>query len=230
MLSGVILAAGSSTRMGQPKQLLPLAGKPLLLHAIDAAATSCLDEVIVVLGAHAEKIESALRLPPGGKVRIVVNDQYEDGQSTSLRLGLRSASADSRASAVLLGDQPFVTAELIDKVAAAFEAGDAPITRPVYVAANGDVVPGHPVFIARRIWPDVERLKGDEGARALLAAHPDWLQEVRMAGAPATDIDTQADYQRALNAPAKPRAAQAEPRAAQEMPRAAQEMQAADGD
>ena len=202
MFSGIILAAGSSTRMGQQKQLLPLAGKPLLQHAIDAATTSCLDEVIVVLGDRAEQIESVLRLSPGGKVRIVVNDRFDDGQSASLRLGLRSAAADSRASAVLLGDQPFVTAELIDKIAAAFEAGDAPIARPVYVAANGDVVPGHPVFIARRIWPDVERLKGDEGARALLAAHPDWLQEVRMAGAPAADIDTQADYQRALNAPA----------------------------
>ncbi len=202
MLSGIILAAGSSTRMGQPKQLLPLAGKPLLQHAIDAAATSCMDEVIVVLGGHAEKIESALRLSPGGKVRIVVNDQYSNGQSASLRLGLRSAAADSCASAVLLGDQPFVTAELIDKIAAAFEAGDAPITRPVYIAANGDAVPGHPVLIARRIWPDVERLEGDEGARALLASHPDWLQEVRMDGTPAADIDTQADYQRALNAAA----------------------------
>ena len=201
MLSGVILAAGSSTRMGQPKQLLSLAGKPLLLHAIDAAVTSCLDEVIVVLGAHAGKIESVLRPSPGGKVRIVVNDRYEDGQSTSLCLGLRSAATDSRAAAVLLGDQPFVTAELIDKIAAAFEAGDAPIARPVYVAANGDVAPGHPVLIARRIWPDVERLQGDEGARALLAAHPEWLQTVRMDGAPAADIDTQADYQRALNAP-----------------------------
>ncbi|MCH8840330.1 MAG: hypothetical protein IH831_06565 [Planctomycetes bacterium] len=88
-------------------------------------------------------------------------------------------------------------------IAAAFDAGDAPITRPVYVGANGDVVPGHPVLIARRIWPDVERLEGDEGARALLAAHPDWLQAVRMDGAPAADIDTQADYQRALNAPAE---------------------------
>ena len=203
MLSGIILAAGSSTRMGQPKQLLPLTGKPLLLHAIDAAAASCLDEVIVVLGDRAEEIESALRLSPGGKVRIVVNEQYSKGQSTSLRLGLRSAAADSCAAAALLGDQPFVTAELIDKIAAAFEAGDSPMTRPVYVAANGGVVPGHPVLIARRIWPDVERLEGDGGARALLAAHPDWLQEVRMDGAPPADIDTQADYQRAVNTSAE---------------------------
>lgn len=203
MLSGIILAAGSSTRMGQPKQLLPLAGKPLLLHAIDAAAASCLDEVIVVLGDRAEEIESALRLPSAGKVRIVVNEQYSQGQSTSLRLGVRSADARSIAAAVLLGDQPFVTAELIDKIAAAFEAGDSPITRPVYVAANGGVVPGHPVLIARRIWPDVERLEGDGGARALLAAHPDWLQEVRMDGAPPADIDTQADYRRAVNTSAE---------------------------
>ena len=203
MLSGIILAAGGSTRMGQPKQLLPLAGKPLLQHAIDAAAASCLDEVIVVLGDRAEEIESALRLSPGGKVRITFNGQYSKGQSTSLRLGLRSVGAGSDAAAVLLGDQPFVAAELIDKIAAAFKAGDAPITRPAYVASNGDVVPGHPVLIARRIWPDLKRLEGDEGARALLAAHPDWLQEVRMDGAPAADIDTQADYQRALNTSAQ---------------------------
>ena len=203
MLSGIILAAGSSSRMGKPKQLLALAGKPLLQHAIDAATASCLDEVIVVLGDRAEEIESALRLSLDGKVRIVVNELYAKGQSTSLRLGLRSANADSSAAAVLLGDQPFVTVELIDQIAAAFEAGDSPITRPVYFDTAGAKVPGHPVVIARRIWPDVERLEGDEGARALLAAHPDWLQEVRMDGAPAADIDTQADYQRAVNTSAK---------------------------
>ena len=203
MLSGIILAAGGSTRMGRPKQLLQLAGKPLLQHAIDAAAASCLDEVIVVLGDRAEEIKSALRLSPGGKVRIVVNEEYSKGQSTSLRLGIRSADARSTVAAVLLGDQPFVTARLIDKIAAAFRTGDSPITRPVYVAANGDVVPGHPVLIARRVWPDVERLEGEEGARALLAAHPDWLREVRMDGVPAADIDTEADYQRAVNASAK---------------------------
>ena len=203
MLSGIILAAGSSTRMGRPKQLLPLAGKPLLQHAIDAAAASCLDEVIVVLGDRAVEIESALRLSPGGKARIVVNEEHSKGQSTSLRRGIGSAAADSVAAAVLLGDQPFVTAELVDKIAAAFEAGDSPVTRPVYVDAAGRRVPGHPVLIARRIWPDVERLEGDEGARALLAAHPDWLQEVRMEGAPAADIDTLADYQRAVNSSAE---------------------------
>ena len=125
----------------------------------------------------------------------MVNAEYDRGQSTSLRLGLRSASPRAEAAAILLGDQPNVSAQLIDRIAAVFRGGTSPLVRPVYMATDGRPVPGHPVFLARRIWPDVKKLRGDQGARALLSAHPEWLLEVPAEGEPPPDVDTWEDYQ-----------------------------------
>jgi molybdenum cofactor cytidylyltransferase len=196
-LSGVILAAGCSSRMGRPKQLLPLRGRCLLQRVLDEAIASRLDELLLVLGHRAEEIRQALRLPGGARVRSVVNADWARGQSTSLRLALRSTAPTAAAAAVLLADQPGVGAALIDRVAGAFLDAGLPAARPVYSGADGSRVPGHPVFLARRIWSEVDKLDGDEGARALLTARPDWLLEVPVEGEPPTDIDTWEDYQRA---------------------------------
>jgi len=201
-LSGVVLAAGASARMGRPKQLLPVGDRCLLQRVLDAALASRLDEVIVVLGHGADEIRAALdpaAFDPdaGGRTRLVVNSEHAAGQSTSLRCGLRAADERARAAAVLLGDQPGVGAELIDRVAAAFLAGAAPLARPVYSDAGG--APGHPVLLARRIWPELEQLTGDRGARELMAARPDWLLEVAVAGQPPADVDTWEDYRRAVS-------------------------------
>jgi molybdenum cofactor cytidylyltransferase len=196
-LSGVILAAGSASRMGRPKQLLPLAGRPLLQHVLDEAISSRLDEIVVVLGHRAEEIREALRLPEGARARAVLNADWARGQSTSLRLALRSTAPTAVAAAVLLGDQPGVDAALIDHVASAFLEAGLPAARPVYSAADGRKVPGHPVFLARRIWSEVDELGGDEGARVLLAARADRLLEVPVQGEPPADIDTWEDYERA---------------------------------
>jgi molybdenum cofactor cytidylyltransferase len=192
-ISGVVLAAGASTRMGRPKQLLPLDGRPLLQHVLDAAAGSQLGEIILVLGAHASEVRGAIALPAGGRVRVIVNEQYERGQSESLRCALAAADPDAAAAAILLGDQPGVTSARIDEVLAGFRAGTAPIARPVY----GGGTPGHPVVIARHLWPEVERVRGDEGMRSLLAAHPEWLAAIPVAGAAPADVDTGEDYARA---------------------------------
>jgi molybdenum cofactor cytidylyltransferase len=198
-LSGIILAAGTSTRMGRLKQLLPLGDRPLLQHVLDAAVASCLDEVILVLGHRADEIREAIQLPAERTVRVIVNPDYAQGQSTSLRLGLRAADPLAQAAAILLGDQPHVTRALIDTVAGSFFATSAPIVRPVFTGASGRRVPGHPVFLARRIWTEVEQLRGDAGARTLLAAHPDWLAEVPVASDPPGDIDSWEDYERAVD-------------------------------
>jgi molybdenum cofactor cytidylyltransferase len=197
ILTGVVLAAGASTRMGRPKQLLPLGDRFLLQRVVDVALASRLDEVIVVLGHRAEEIRAAIRLPDGGRARAVVNPDFASGQSTSLQRGLRAADARSHALAVLLGDQPRISADLIDRVAEAFLSAGAPLARPVYPDAGG--VPGHPVFLARRVWPQLATLSGDRGARALVSARPDWLLEVSVAGDPPPDVDTWEDYQRAAS-------------------------------
>jgi molybdenum cofactor cytidylyltransferase len=202
-LSGIVLAAGASVRMGRPKQLLPLGDRCLLERVVDEAAASRLDEIVVVLGHQADALCNALRFPPGRSTHIVINPDYEEGQSTSLRLGLRSADPRGVAAAVLLGDEPGVTHDLIDAVADAFLAGGRPAARPVYVA-GGRRVPGHPVFLARRLWSEAAALTGDEGARALFATHPERLLEVtRLRPAPA-DIDTWDDYRRIVEAMTRP--------------------------
>jgi molybdenum cofactor cytidylyltransferase len=179
--------------MGRVKQLLPLEDRPLLQHVVDTTAASCLDEIILVLGHHAEEIREAIHCPT--RVRVVVNADYAEGQSTSLRAGLSVANPDAAAVAVLLGDQPRVTAQLIDRMATAFTNSAACVVRPVYAGVGGHGVPGHPVFWARRVWPYIHKLRGDQEARALLRTHPEWLFEVAVEGDAPRDVDTWEDYQ-----------------------------------
>ena len=199
-LSGVILAAGGSVRMGRPKQLLPLRGRALLQHALDSAAAAELDEIVLVLGHAADTIRSAVRLPRRIPVQVIVNQAWRAGQSTSLRAGLHSTDARSVAAVVLLADQPGVPSLLIGHVIETFLASGRLAARPVWHPARGGRVPGHPVVLARGAWAAMDEVRGDEGARAVLAAHPDWLLEVAIAGEPPRDIDDEDDYRQALDA------------------------------
>ncbi len=195
-MSAVILAAGSSSRMGRPKQLLALGDRPLLQHVVDEAVASKAGEVVVVLGHRAEEIAAAIE--DRGSARVVVNDEHESGQGSSLRVGLAAVATHAGAAAVLLGDQPGVCSGLIDRVVEAFLAGEKPAARPVYGGDGGRRVAGHPVVLARSLWPRLTELDGDEGARGLLAEHPQWLLEVEVEGEPPADVDTLEDYRRTV--------------------------------
>ena len=199
-LVGIILAAGASRRMGRPKQLLALAGRPLLQHVVDAANGSVLTELVLVLGHAATEIRVALVVPP--RCRVVVNPDHAAGQSTSLASGLAAVDAGAAAVVVLLGDQPGVTSALVDRVGERFLTGDAPAVRPVWRTAGGVPRPGHPVVLARRLWPALAGLAGDQGARVLFDAHPEWMCELEIAGDPPPDVDDLDDYRRVLGASA----------------------------
>jgi molybdenum cofactor cytidylyltransferase len=186
LISGVILAAGTSSRLGRPKQLLELGGKPALQHAIDLAASAGLDEVVVVLGHEAPRIRAAVRLPPFG--RAVINPHYASGQASSLRAGLEAVDAGAEAAVVLLGDQPGVDPRTIGEVLDAWRAGGGGVARAVYGGT-----PGHPVIIGREAFDAFASASGDDGGRAVLAG-----QEVAMVeiDAPAPlDIDTWEQYE-----------------------------------
>jgi molybdenum cofactor cytidylyltransferase len=199
-LSGIILAAGLSTRMGRPKLVLELGGRPLLQHVLDAAAESRLDEIVLVLNPIvADEILAAVTLPARCPVHVELNPFCFQGQSTSLQLGVHSIDRRATAAAVLLGDQPGVTSALIDRVAAEFLAWDTLALRPFWWGPGGNRVPGHPVFLARRMWPAIHELRGDEGARAIFRERG-WPREVEIAGVPPADIDDAADYARAVDA------------------------------
>ncbi|HEX9236472.1 MAG TPA: nucleotidyltransferase family protein [Actinomycetota bacterium] len=182
----MILAAGASTRLGRPKQLLPLAGKPVLQHVLDAAAGSPVDDIILVLGHLAPDIEEAVRLP--ANARLTVNPDFPDGLASSLRMGL-AAAGSSGAAAVLLGDQPGIRADVIARLVDAWRTGQGPVVQAVYRGR-----PGHPTMFDRSLWGDLRLVEGDEGARWLLARNPQWVVRIEVGGEPPVDIDTDADY------------------------------------
>jgi molybdenum cofactor cytidylyltransferase len=196
-VSGVVLAAGASSRLGRPKQLLPMGDRSLLRCVLDSALASRLDEVIVVLGHRAGEIRAAIALEACSRVKVAVNPDHAAGQSTSLRCGLQAVDPRACAAAILLGDLPDVAGDLIDTVVSAFLASDAHAARPVYPDAGG--APGHPVVLGREIWSGLETLTGDRGARDLLAARPDWLLRLPRPGEPPRDVDSESDYRRIRN-------------------------------
>lgn len=187
MISGVILAAGRSSRLGRPKQLLPLGGRPLLAHTIQHAIASNLDEVVLVLGHEAIRIGDAVG---AWGQRLVINPDYASGQSSSLKVGLGALDPTTEAVLFLLGDQPQVTTETIDALLHAFRETGGPI-----VAAEYDGMIGNPVLFGRELFPDLARLSGDEGARALVRASSASVVRIPVGnGEPPRDVDTEADY------------------------------------
>jgi molybdenum cofactor cytidylyltransferase len=186
-VTGIVLAAGTSSRLGRPKQLLDLQGKPVLQHVLDATAASGLDRIVVVLGHQADRISARVHLPQNG--RVVVNPRFEDGQSTSLRAGIEAAGT-AEAIMVLLGDQPGVRPEAIRSLIEAWRGGSGPVVQASYGGR-----PAHPTLFDRSVWPRIMEARGDQGGRGILAAHPDWRVLVEVGGTPPADIDTEEDYQ-----------------------------------
>jgi molybdenum cofactor cytidylyltransferase len=191
VIAAVVLAAGSSTRMGRPKLLLPLAGKPILQHVVDTALTADVGEVVVVLGPQAESMRAALR--PNDRLRFVVNDRSADGQSTSLRAGLEAVSTDAEAAMILLADQPSVSPSALGAVLRG-AAGSLPADI-VAVQASYDGVPAHPTLFLRTVWNEVVE-EGDHGARNWIRKHPERRLLVEVGGRPPQDVDTPEDYER----------------------------------
>lgn len=191
MIAGVILAAGASTRLGSPKQLLPLAGRPLLQHVIDAAAAAGLQPIVVVLGHRAADIETVLELPDDAS--LVENPEYAEGQASSLRAGLASLPDQVAAAVILLGDQPRIRPAVIDDVVRKWESTRGPVVRTLYRGR-----PGHPVVLDREVWSDVMAERGDRGARDVLAEHPEWIVSLERDEDAPLDIDTREDYERLI--------------------------------
>jgi len=184
-IAAVVLAAGTSSRMGGANKLLqPVGGKPMVRHAVEAALAATASPVIVVTGHAAQKVKAALA---GLDVTFVHNPDFASGQASSLRAGIKALSADADGVAVLLGDMPLVTPEIIGRLIAAFNPGEGrAICVPVHEGRRGN-----PVLWARQFLAEMQKLDGDEGARRLIAAHADRVREVE-AGSDAIhrDFDT----------------------------------------
>jgi len=190
-ISGLILAAGTSSRMGQPKQLLPFRGTILLDWIMaQAESASALDEVIVILGRAADEIQPRLR---NTRARVIVNPVFAEGCSGSYKAGM--ASIDQRAVAVmvLLGDQPGVESAVIDQVAEDWRTKGGCIALTSYRGRRG-----HPMIFARELFDQLRQLSGDKAAWKILDAHPEWVRDVAVDHAFPEDVDTRQDYEALL--------------------------------
>lgn len=185
MITGVVLAAGSSSRFGRTKQLELYRGAPLVQHPVDALEEAGVDEIVVVLGHDAGAVRDALRLP--ANARIVENPDHADGQATSLVAALRAAHDRSDGAIVLLADQPGITARHVRALVGAFEDRRSGVVRLRFRDGPG------PALLGRDVWPAAMQLVGDIGARALIEAHSGVVREVLLDEDRPPDIDTPED-------------------------------------
>jgi molybdenum cofactor cytidylyltransferase len=189
--AGLVLAAGSSRRMGSPKQLLPMAGgKPLLELVVDHANQSHLDQVVVVLGAAADEIRANVDL---GRATVLVNPDHASGMASSLRAGLASLGDDVDRVAVILGDQPDVDSSRLNQLLELQQTSGLPAAS---LSFGGLLHP--PVVLERGLWGDLMALEGDVGCRAVIRAKPELVAKLPVAGdlKHPIDVDTREDYER----------------------------------
>jgi CTP:molybdopterin cytidylyltransferase MocA len=193
--AGLVLAAGSGSRFGGGKVRATLDGRPLVAHVLAAARAAGLRRLVLVLGRDAVEVLAAVRVAEPGLldgVLVAVNGAPERGLATSLRLGLAAATASPAPTGVvvLLGDQPRVRAEVVEALAlaAASSPGEALAVVPAYADEGGP----NPALLLPAGWPLAAELEGDRGAGPLLAAHPERVLRIPVAGAN-PDVDTRAD-------------------------------------
>ncbi|MGA2030735.1 MAG: nucleotidyltransferase family protein [Thermoguttaceae bacterium] len=192
MIIAVVPAAGQSRRMGLQKQLLPFAGTTVIGHIVDELCRSRVDEVRVVVGHRADRLRQALE---GRSVRIVANPDYErTDMLASIRCGLAAVPAACRAVLVALGDQPAITAELIDAMIDCFRSSGRGIVVPVYAGRRG-----HPLLLDGRYRGEILTGCDQAGLRGLPAAHAGDVFDLPVSsGAVLSDMDYPEDYQREL--------------------------------
>ncbi len=185
-IAAAILAAGTSSRLGTPKQLLDLGGRPVLAHTLSAVKQSRVDLVLVALGHEQSSIEASIDL--SGSI-IITNPHYAEGQSTSVVAVVRELPDDVDAVVFALGDQPLVEPAIIDALIAAFRGGAA-IAQPRYAEGRGN-----PILIAREFFAELLELTGDVGARPILERHRDQITLVDVSShSRPGDIDTVDDF------------------------------------
>lgn len=190
MIAAIVLAAGRGARFGGDKVLATLRGEPVVRHVVDRLHLAGLAPILVVGGASAEALRTALQAAPA---EVIVNPAPEDGLSRSLREGIDALPAECSAFVVALGDQPLIDSDVVRALAATWRDSNAAAVVPVYRDGWGN-----PVLFDATMRGRLQALTGDRGARTLLEAMGDRVVRVVVDGAAPRDIDTPDDL-RALD-------------------------------
>lgn len=189
-VTGLVLAAGGSARLGQPKQLLPYRGRPLLQAALDVSADARFDQRLVTVGGAAADVLEAVDV---GDAQIVVNDEYGSGCSSSIAAALAVVDERSDGIVLLLGDQPGVAVETVAELIAAA----TPAAMGVCRYRDGR---GHPFWLGRSAFADLAELHGDKGVWKVLESGRHQVLEVAVDADVPLDVDTWDDYEALLTA------------------------------
>ena len=186
----IILAAGSSRRMGSQKLLLPFGQSTIIETVIDQVLDSSVDQVMVVLGADQEKIRNAIGQKP---VQFCHNKAHEEGMLSSVICGIRSLPPDAVTALIFLGDQPGIPSHVTNQVMDAYNEELFGIVIPVYNHRRG-----HPLLVDMKYRKEVEKLDLEQGLRSLRHHFPEDVLEVEV-NEPGilVDIDTREDYKNA---------------------------------
>lgn len=184
-VAGVVLAAGTSSRMGQNKLFLTLGGSTVLRRAAATAVAAGLDPVLVVLGHEIERARAEL---VGLDCRPVLNPDYRDGLTTSLRRGISAVPDGAAAAVVMLADMPLVTAEMVRTLVERYRAGGAPLVVSVYGG-----VPAPPMLYGCALFAELRALTGDGCGKAVVKRHRREAEEVAWPSSALADLDEPAD-------------------------------------
>ncbi len=191
MITAIVLAAGQSIRMGAQKVLLPYGKSTVIEHIVDVLNSGGVDEVVVVTGHQSENVAAVLSKTAA---KVVRNEQYQSGMLSSVRCGVRAASADAQAYLVALGDQPSIQVSVVATLIAAFAA--EPTDHGVILVPTFDRRRGHPLMFSHHFRDDVLHRFDETGLRGLLDAYPERIREIAAdESGILRDMDFPADYE-----------------------------------
>lgn len=189
----VILAAGASTRMGTPKQLLPYGEHTLLSHTVEVAIASICHPIIVILGAYAEQIRPEISQYP---IQILENTRWNEGMSSSIQVGIQAldkASEKPDAVVVTLCDQPFISTQLVNQLVETYFTTGKPIIASEYAGTLGV-----PTLFSSSFFPNLMDLKGAAGAKKIIEKYSDRVFSIPFLEG-TVDIDTPEEYNQLQN-------------------------------
>jgi molybdenum cofactor cytidylyltransferase len=191
-IAAVILAAGASTRMGMPKQLLPYRGRSLLRRATETAIAAHCSPIFVVLGAYSDRIYSEISDLP---IQAIENREWQTGMGSSIRCGIQAlmdTSPSVEATILLLCDQPFVSTQTIHQLESVYRSTNYPIIASAYQNTIGV-----PALFHSTLFSELTRLTQAEGAKKVIQRHINSVVTVEFPQG-AIDVDTPDDYQQSL--------------------------------